>query len=74
MKIGQRLRALREARGLTAMHIVEKTGFARSYISRVECGHTEPTIPTLVRWLGALGLSLSAFFAQQKRPRRRKKT
>lgn len=47
MLIGERLRALREAKDLSQGDIEKRTGLYRVYISRVENGHTVPSIETL---------------------------
>lgn len=47
MIIGERLRALREHKNLSHGHIEKRTGLLRCYISRVENGHTVPSIETL---------------------------
>jgi transcriptional regulator with XRE-family HTH domain len=62
MNIGHRLRELRESKGLSQGHIQERTGLLRCYISRVECGHTIPTIETVERWAKALDLELYQLF------------
>jgi transcriptional regulator with XRE-family HTH domain len=62
MEIGVRLRELREARDLSQGDIQERTGLLRCYISRVECGHTIPTIKTVERWAKALDLELYQLF------------
>ena len=50
MVIGDKLRALREAKKLSQDDIEKRTGLLRCYISRVENGHTIPAIETLIRW------------------------
>jgi transcriptional regulator with XRE-family HTH domain len=62
MEIGARLRQLREARKLSQGDIEERTGLLRCYISRVECGHTVPSIETLERLSKALDLELYQLF------------
>lgn len=47
MIIGDRRRALREQKNLSQGQIERRTGLLRSYISRVENGHTVPPIETL---------------------------
>lgn len=47
MEIGQRLRELREAKNLSQGDIETRTGLIRCYISRVENGHTVPSLETL---------------------------
>ena len=47
MVICDRLRELREAKNLSQGDIQNRTGLLRSYLSRVENGHTVPSIETL---------------------------
>jgi transcriptional regulator with XRE-family HTH domain len=47
MIIGDRLHVLREEKKLSQGDIEKHTGLLRCYISRVENGHTVPTIETL---------------------------
>jgi len=54
MIIGERLRALREQKNLSQGHIHKRTGLLRCYISRVENGHTVPSIETLEKMGRAL--------------------
>ena len=58
MLIGQRLREIREAKNLSQDDIERSTGLVRPYISRVENGHTVPSIETLQKWAAALGMQL----------------
>jgi transcriptional regulator with XRE-family HTH domain len=46
MIIGNRLRTLREQKQLSQGQIEKRTGLLRCYISRVENGHTVPSIHT----------------------------
>ncbi len=66
MDIGKRLRELREAKGLSQGHIEKRTGLLRCYVSRVECGHTDPQIETLEKWANALDLELYQLFYEGK--------
>lgn len=56
--IGQRIRQIRWKRGISQGVVEERTGLQRSYISRVEGGHTVPTIKTLELFARALGVTL----------------
>ncbi len=58
MLIGQRLRDIREAKNLSQHDIEKATGLVRPYISRVENGHTVPSIKTLQKWARALRMPL----------------
>jgi len=54
MNVGKRLLALRAARNFSQGDIEKRTGLLRCYISRVENGHTVPSLDTLQRWAKAL--------------------
>jgi transcriptional regulator with XRE-family HTH domain len=60
--IGERIRALREARGLPQSEIERRTGLLRCYVSRVENGHTIPSIETLEKLARALEVPLYQLF------------
>jgi transcriptional regulator with XRE-family HTH domain len=62
MDIGTRLRELREAKGFSQGEIEKRTGLLRCYLSRVECGHTVPSLETLEKWARALDLELYQLF------------
>ena len=66
MLIGDRLRAFREAKKLSQGDIEERTGLLRSYISRVENGHTTPSVETLEKWARALDVPLYHLFYEEK--------
>ena len=63
MVIGERLRAIRESKKMSQGHIEKKTGMLRCYLSRVECGHTVPSLETLEKWSKALDISMGQLFA-----------
>ena len=58
MLIGRRIRQLREQREMSQGDIGERTGLQRCYISRVENGHTVPSLETLERFAVAFGVPL----------------
>jgi transcriptional regulator with XRE-family HTH domain len=64
MLLGERLRAIREMKQLSQGHIEKRTGLLRAYVSRVENGHTMPTIETLQKWTQALGVSMAELFSE----------
>ena len=68
MLIGDRLRQLREAKGLSQGDIEERSGLKRSYISRVEGGHTVPSVETLEKWAHALEVPLYQLFYDGEEP------
>jgi len=62
MMIGARLRQLRDQKGLSQGDIENTTGMLRCYISRVENGHTVPSLETLERFAAVLGVPLYQLF------------
>ena len=62
MVIGQKLRELRESKNLSQGDIEHKTGILRCYTSRVENGHTIPSVDTLEKFARALEVPLYRFF------------
>ena len=68
MIIGDRLRALREAKKFSQGEIESRTGLLRCYISRVENGHTVPAIETLEKLARALEVPLYHLFYDGDEP------
>jgi transcriptional regulator with XRE-family HTH domain len=62
MNIGRRLRELRQAQNLSQRDIENRTGLLRCYVSRVENGHSVPTLPTLEKWARALNVEMYQLF------------
>jgi transcriptional regulator with XRE-family HTH domain len=60
--IGERLRALREHQNLSQGAIEQRCGLLRCYISRVENGHTTPSLETLEKLARALQIPIYQFF------------
>jgi len=68
MVIGTRLKKLREDRDFSQGDIEKRTGLLRCYISRVENGHTVPSLETLERLAAALELPLYQLFYEGDEP------
>lgn len=68
MIIGDRLKALREAKNLSQGDIEERTGLLRCYISRVENGHTVPSIETLEKLARAFEVPMYELFYEGTKP------
>ncbi len=58
MIIGDRLKHLRQAQHLSQGDIENRTGLLRCYTSRVENGHTVPSLETLEKYARALELPM----------------
>lgn len=63
MNIGERIRTLRERKGLTQGDIEKRSNLLRCYISRVENGHTIPTLENLERFSRVLEVPLCTLFS-----------
>lgn len=68
MIIGERLRNIREEKELSQGDIERKTGLLRCYISRVENGHTVPSIETLQKFAHALEVPMYQLFYDSQEP------
>ena len=68
MQLGQRLRELREAKNFSQGEIEKRTGLLRCYTSRVECGHTVPSIETLEKCARGLEIPLYRLFYEGGEP------
>src|SRR5579864_2598373 len=66
MLIGEQIREIREAKGLSQGELESRTGLARVYISRIENGHTMPSFQTLEKLAHALEISVYQFFYEGK--------
>ena len=64
MVIGERIRTVREQKGLSQGNIEQRCGLLRCYISRVENGHTVPSLETLERFARALEVPLHELFCE----------
>ena len=68
MIIGDRLRVMREEKKFSQGEIEKRTGLLRCYISRVENGHTIPSIETLEKLARALEIPLYQLFYDGEAP------
>jgi transcriptional regulator with XRE-family HTH domain len=68
MIIGDRLRMLRETKKFSQGEIEKRTGLLRSYISRVENGHTVPAVGTLEKLARALEVPMYQLFSDGEQP------
>jgi len=68
MRIDLRLRELRRSKNLSQGDIEKKTGLLRCYTSRVENGHTIPTVETLVKYAAVLEVPVYRFFYEGDTP------
>ncbi len=58
-RLGQRIKDLRERRGLTQEKLAERSGYTSKYVSEVERGKVNVPLVTLCTFARALGASAS---------------
>lgn len=66
MVIGEKLKDLRSQKHLSQGDIEKRTGLLRCYISRVENGHTVPSVDTLEKMAGALEIPMYRIFTDDE--------
>lgn len=64
MNIGNKLKELRVAKGLTQEELADRCELSKSFISQVERDLTSPSIATLIDILQCLGTNLNDFFSE----------
>jgi len=60
--LGEHLKALRAARGMTLERLAAATGLTKSYLSKIQNSRKLPPIATLSRIAQALGTGIGSFF------------
>lgn len=59
VKLGEKVRALRDRKGISQEELAHLAGLDRTYVGGVERGERNPTILSSLKVSGALGVSLS---------------
>ena len=62
MDIGQKIKELRVAKGLTQEELADRSELSKGFISQLERDLTSPSIATLMDILQCLGTTVSEFF------------
>ncbi len=70
MLIGDRIRTIREAKNLSQGDIEKRSGLLRHYLSRIENGHTVPSVETLEKLARALEVPLYQLLYEGEEPSR----
>ena len=67
--IGREVRSFRKAHGMTVADVAEATGMSIGMVSKIENGHTSPSLSSLQALANALSVPLTAFFRQYEERR-----
>ena len=65
LKIGRKIRKIRNQSELTLEEVAGRTGFTKSYLSMVESGKKSPPIATLSKIAQALSVDMAVFFEKR---------
>jgi transcriptional regulator with XRE-family HTH domain len=60
--IGERIKSIRRARGLTQEEVAEKAGIKSSYVTGIETGKRNSSLKTVAKLLNALNVEPSELF------------
>lgn len=63
--LGHRLRILRERAGISQRELARRAGVTNASVSQVENNRVSPSVASLRKIVGALGLSLAEFFSDE---------
>jgi len=61
-QLGQNLRSIRQARDISLNALAESSGYSKGYLSKVENGHAQPPIATLMKVAQCLGVTMNQLF------------
>ncbi len=68
LRLGRRIKGLRQDAGLTLDDLAARSGVSRAMISKIERGESSPTAALLNRLAAALGVPLSGLFPHSAAP------
>jgi len=63
VRVGKRVKELRNAIGISQEELADKAGLDRTYITSVECGRRNISIVNIEKLAIALGVTLAEFFS-----------
>jgi transcriptional regulator with XRE-family HTH domain len=66
-KLGERVRELRQGRGLTLEELAERSGVSRAMISKLERGEKNPTLVVAAKLAEGFGVTLSQLVGMEER-------
>ena len=66
--LGQRVRVLRRARGLTLRQLADASGLSLRFLSQVEAGHANPSLASLRELSQSLGVAVVQLVAEAEHP------
>ena len=65
---GEHVRALRKKKGFSGVELSNKIGVDKQFLSRLELGHSDPRLSTLIRLSQALDIHVADLLKKMKYP------
>ena len=62
--IGEKIRKIRESKGLSLEEVAEKTGFSKEFLEKIENGEVSPPLCTIVKLSKALDTMVANLFSE----------
>jgi len=67
LKVGEKVREVREQRGLSLQEMAERTGYSSALLSQIENHMISPPLGALIKIAKALGVKVGTFFGEDPR-------
>lgn len=64
--IGDKIKRVREAKGLSQKEVISSIGMGAAQYSRIERGKTDPSISTVLKITKALGVTMAELFTEEQ--------
>lgn len=65
LAIGEKIKQMRQSKGLSVYELAEKSGLSQALISQIEREQVSPPISTLLKVAASLGTDISLFFQEE---------
>lgn len=65
IKVGEKIKELREMKGMSLQDIADKTGFSTAFISQIENHLISPPLGALIKLSHAMNMEIGKFFQQE---------
>jgi transcriptional regulator with XRE-family HTH domain len=65
MRVGEKIKKLREEKGLSLAQLAEKSGFSSALLSQIENHMISPPLGTLIKIAGAMEIAIGHFFEDE---------
>lgn len=67
-QVAERIRLFRTQKGISQLELANKASFSQSFLANLESGKKRPSVLTILRIAGALGVNPRDFFPDSNEP------